>query len=374
MCNADILERITFVDTPGILSGEKQRLGRSYDFSLVTEWFVQRADMILLLFDAHKLDISDEFKSAIELLKGNEDKVRVVLNKADQVNTQQLMRVYGALMWSLGKVIRTPEVLRVYIGSFWDQPYQLEDNRKLFEMEQKDLIEDLLLLPRNSAIRKINELVKRARLVRTHAHIISHLREKMPLLISKESTQQDLIKNLQREYKEIERVKKIPLGDFPDVAMMQQKLKSHDFSEFQKESERLMKQIELVLTFDLPQLMKLIQPPKANLDNNPFSEHQWEIKPDIKAAYDEIFQSLNPKNGKLSGTIVRDTLMNTGIDTTLLRKIWELSDFEKDGVLDSDEFALALHMTENGKTWSSDTRRVTSAFNSPLEEKICPNK
>jgi hypothetical protein len=26
------------------------------------------------------------------------------------------MRVYGALMWSLGKVLNTPEVTRVYIG------------------------------------------------------------------------------------------------------------------------------------------------------------------------------------------------------------------------------------------------------------------
>lgn len=28
----------------------------------------------------------------------------------------KLMRVYGALMWSLGKVLNTPEVVRVYIG------------------------------------------------------------------------------------------------------------------------------------------------------------------------------------------------------------------------------------------------------------------
>ena len=162
----------------------------------VCSWFAARCDLILLLFDPHKLDISDEFKQVrggtrvsgtmalwcaplnlawhhatsvntvlggsggqcdlsndseghritarkelgklkalqtpresclavtrlmlhhcsvvprqvISALKGHDDKVRVVLNKADQIDQQQLMRVYGALMWSLGKVFRSPEV------------------------------------------------------------------------------------------------------------------------------------------------------------------------------------------------------------------------------------------------------------------------
>ena len=40
---------------------------------------------IVLLFDANKLDISDEFRRSIEAIHGYEDKVRIVLNKADQV-------------------------------------------------------------------------------------------------------------------------------------------------------------------------------------------------------------------------------------------------------------------------------------------------
>ena len=139
----DILETVTFVDTPGILAGEKQRVDRGYEFSQILEWFADRCDRILLLFDVSSLDISDELKRAIEVLRRNDDKIRIVLNKADTVDHQALMRVYGALMWSLGKVLGTPEVCRVYVGSFWSRPLQYDTNRLLFELETKDLFNDL---------------------------------------------------------------------------------------------------------------------------------------------------------------------------------------------------------------------------------------
>ena len=61
-CPNKLLEEITLVDTPGVLSGEKQRIERTYNFIDVCGWFAARCDLILLLFDPHKLDISDEFK------------------------------------------------------------------------------------------------------------------------------------------------------------------------------------------------------------------------------------------------------------------------------------------------------------------------
>jgi hypothetical protein len=48
-----------------VLSGEKQRVARGYDFNLVCGWFASRAEIIMMLFDAHKMDISDEFMNVI---------------------------------------------------------------------------------------------------------------------------------------------------------------------------------------------------------------------------------------------------------------------------------------------------------------------
>ncbi len=81
----------------------------------VLEWSAKRVDRIILLFDPH---ISDEFRRSIEALRGHDDKIRIVVNKTDMIDPQQLIRVNGALMWSLGKVLNTREGARVYIRSF----------------------------------------------------------------------------------------------------------------------------------------------------------------------------------------------------------------------------------------------------------------
>lgn len=93
------------MDTPGVLSGEKQRTQRAYDFTGVTSWFAAKCDLILLLFDPHKLDISDEFKRVIGSLRGHDDKIRVVLNKADQIDTQQVQDCIFRLFCLLTKSV-----------------------------------------------------------------------------------------------------------------------------------------------------------------------------------------------------------------------------------------------------------------------------
>lgn len=196
-------------------------LHSGYDFAAVLEWFAERVDRIILLFDAHKLDISDEFSEVIKALKNHEDKIRcrmealaskkhvhvAVLSKQhcgvvfqgcaeqsrsdrdpaadesvrcpDVVSGEDRQHPRGkenrgcvsgrpsSPFWGLGVKSFCPfQVIRVYIGSFWSHPLLIPDNRKLFEAEEQDLFKDIQSLPRNAALRKLNDLIKRARLAK----------------------------------------------------------------------------------------------------------------------------------------------------------------------------------------------------------------
>lgn len=383
---SSVLRSVTLVDTPGILSGEKQRVNRGYDFNKVTGWFAERADLILVLFDAHKLDISDELKGAIDSLKGNEDKIRCVLNKADQIDRQQLMRVYGALLWSLGKTMSSPEVARVYVGSFWQEPLKTMDNTDLFEMEEKDLMKDLAILPRQSAVRKINELVKRIRKVKTLAYIIAHLKQQMPSLMGKEKKQNKLIADLPNVFRNILKKYSLAPGDFPDITSFSSKLRDTKFSEFHSLSQKQIDGLDDILNKDIPALMDELPSERdtpetlrakmgggpgaskgvANIPipktaskygkqdqimSNPFGPSQddkelyWALQ-DSADRLASSFAALGPEGGYLSTKTARNVLMKTGLEKDNLRQIWNLSDIDRDGLFDLEEYVVAMFLCD----------------------------
>ncbi|XP_071375145.1 epidermal growth factor receptor substrate 15-like 1 [Centroberyx affinis] len=73
-------------------------------------------------------------------------------------------------------------------------------------------------------------------------------------------------------------------------------------------------------------------------------EPHWAVRPEEKSKFDGIFESLAPVNGLLSGEKVKPVLINSKLPLDILGKVWDLSDIDKDGHLDRDEFAVAMHL------------------------------
>jgi len=363
-----VLEGISLIDTPGVLSGEKQRIKRGYEFEAVVKWFSDRVDMILLLFDVSKLDISDEFRRVILAARGNDHKIHIVLNKADGVTTQQLMRVYGALMWSLGKVIDTPEVSRVFVGSFWDEPLKNEHLRELFEQEENDLYTRIAQLPRTSAVRKVNDLIKRARLAKVHAILQDHLYNNMPTFFGHAQEKDRMIRSLPAIYQEIATQRGLPLGDFPDPRTMQQILGPADWTSFKPLNPKMLELLETLLNVDLPKLLQLIPEEQSRTGvrvaavsqvtgaPSPFavmkvagaseqSVYQKSyIVPPKTADYKAEFDALQPQDGRLTGQQAKAKMVESHLPSNVLHRIWALADVDRDGALTLPEYALAMHL------------------------------
>lgn len=114
-----------------------------YPYNEVCQWFIDRADLIFLVFDPTKLDVGGELEMLFKQMKGRESQIRLILNKADSLSTQDLTRVYGALFWSMAPLINVTEPPRVYVSSFWPQDYAADTSRDLFMKEEISLLDDL---------------------------------------------------------------------------------------------------------------------------------------------------------------------------------------------------------------------------------------
>uniref|UniRef100_A0A8B9QXE8 Epidermal growth factor receptor pathway substrate 15 n=1 Tax=Anas platyrhynchos TaxID=8839 RepID=A0A8B9QXE8_ANAPL len=105
------------------------------------------------------------------------------------------------------------------------------------------------------------------------------------------------------------------------------------------------------LDVSLSSLNLPVPPPRFTDTSSPLllnatasSDVPWAVKPEDKAKYDAIFDSLNPINGLLSGDKVKPVLLNSKLPVDILGRVWELSDIDRDGMLDRDEFAVAMFL------------------------------
>lgn len=148
----------------------------------------------------------------------------------------------------------------------------------------------------------------------------------------------------------------------------QELLNAQDFSKFAAMKPKLLEAVEDMLANDIARLMALVRQEEAALPSNsvkggafegtmsgPFGhgygegagegidDLEWVVNRD-KPSYDEIFYTLSPINGKVSGAAAKKEMLKSKLPNTVLGKIWKLADVDRDGLLDNDEFALANHL------------------------------
>jgi len=252
--DSEVLEDFSILDTPGILSGEKQ-FKRDYDFLKVTRWFADRVDLIFLMFDVNKIDISDEVKKVINTLGTNQYKVRIILNKADSLSLTDFVRSYGGLMYALGRVFDTPELKRIYVGSFKEGEYNpvSENMHSVFKEDQALLTSDLKHLKTEALMQKLNKFIHRVKLAKAHATLLDYLKDQMPVL-GKDKRKKELIASLADIYQRLEGTNGLAPGDLPDVRYMQDKLEKFDFSTIPSLKSKYIEDADAVLN-DMSSMM-----------------------------------------------------------------------------------------------------------------------
>ncbi|CAH0550922.1 unnamed protein product [Brassicogethes aeneus] len=98
---------------------------------------------------------------------------------------------------------------------------------------------------------------------------------------------------------------------------------------------------------DVPLPKPVKPPPPSNsplITSLPPSAVDWTVKPSERENYNKLFESLQPLNGLIPGNKVKHVLMESKLPFDTLGKIWDLADQDKDGMLDRNEFIIAMHL------------------------------
>lgn len=210
----DLLKFINIIDTPGILNGggdigcsDEVNNEKRNEKKKIYRYFAEKSNLILLFFDCSKLDINSEYKEIIQELLPYEDKIHCILNKSDQLNNENLIRVYGALLWSMGRIFKKMEVIKIFISSSYCSEENNEENTPgelsrdnitsfaddraqqdpssvnskqlnnvLIRKDRELLLSTLMSLPSSCTLKKINEMIKRIHTLKIHIALLISIR------------------------------------------------------------------------------------------------------------------------------------------------------------------------------------------------------
>lgn len=115
---SDFLRNLVLVDTPGMLDSISEN-DRGYEYQEVIGELAGVADLILLIFDAHKAGtVRESYLSLRDTLPKAtmEDRVLFVLNRVDECQSvDDLVRVHGALCWNLSQMTGRKDIPRIYL-------------------------------------------------------------------------------------------------------------------------------------------------------------------------------------------------------------------------------------------------------------------
>jgi len=304
----DLLKSVTLIDTPGVLESAQEIHQRKYDYIRLAKWFAERSDLVFVMFDPTKLDAGVELRMLFKVaFKGHEGKVRIVLNKADSINTQELMRVYGSLFWNLSNMINSTEPPRVYVGSFWDQPYKEGTFHLLFSEEKADLIQELTEhIPRQALDKKVSSLIRRAKDVFVHAAILGIMRQNLPSFFGKDKAKKQAIEDLPKTYEQVGAKFKMNWRDFPPVEEYREFLQKFDLETFpsveKTDKEGLLGQILNTIQTVLP---RMLQPVKSTRVADPRDKSHTKK---LQEGYTETIRGqVQGKQGKQGSSDVAQT-------------------------------------------------------------------
>ncbi|VVC42378.1 Hypothetical protein CINCED_3A020672 [Cinara cedri] len=262
-----LLEKVNIVEIPGILEMRKH-VDRVFPFNDVCQWFIDRADVIFLVYDPAKLDVGPETEAILDQLKGREYQTRILLNKADKIRAEELMRIQGTLIWNISPLMSSAEPPTIYSVSLWSNPYEIGSPARLLHSQELSFLRDI----RSAIDRRVENKIASARRfavrVRNHAKMVdcyltTYYNHKT-FFGNKKTVSDDIIDNPQNYhiYEGLSTLTNISRYDLPDPDVYRDFFRLNPVYEFNRLSETCtyfrgcpINKLDMAIAYDLPDLI-----------------------------------------------------------------------------------------------------------------------